>query len=276
MSSLTDPELRALLAVDPRRAWRAFIDQHTPTLLALIERAGVVDRDEAMEIYVLACERLSAHDCDRLRRRDPAKGSIQAWLAVVIRHIVVDWVRSRAGRRRLFGAIKQLDPFDRQVFELYYWEDRMPAEIAEIIGTRSAARVGLDAVFAALARIERALTERHRADLLSLARRSRAPVSLDDREGPVADVVDEAPDPEVAAAARESRDGLAQALASLPAEDAAIVRLKVIQGLSLKEIERALHLGRLTGQRLAAILDALRAALDRSASREAPADWTRS
>lgn len=47
VNGLTDQEFRILLAADPRQAWRAFIDRHTPTLLALIERAGIVDRDEA-------------------------------------------------------------------------------------------------------------------------------------------------------------------------------------------------------------------------------------
>ena len=276
MSGLTDPKFRTLLAADPRQAWRAFIDQHTPTLLALVERAGIADRDEAMEVYVLACERLSERDCERLRMRDPAKGSIQGWLAVVVRHIIVDWVRSRAGRRRLFGAIKQLDALDRQVFELYYWDNRMPEEIAQIIGSRSAEPLRVDAVFAALARIERALTERHRADLLSLAVRSRVPVSLDDEEAPAVDAIDASPDPETAVVASEARDRVAAALSGLPAEDAAIVRLKFIQGLSLREIERALHLTGLTEARLDRILESLRTTLNRGGTSGPEAAWARS
>lgn len=266
MRGLTEQDFRTLLAADPRRAWRAFLDQHTPTLLALIERAGIIDRDEAMEIYVLACERLAENNCERLRRRDPAKGSIQAWLSVVIRHVVVDWVRSRTGRRRLFGAIRELGAFDQRVFELYYWEDRMPTEIAEIIGTRSGTRVGLDGVFAALSRIERVLTARHRADLLALSVRSRAPVSLDDEDSGVADIVDEAADPEASVVGDQSRDALARALAALPPEDAAIVRLRFVQGLSLEDVQRALHLKHLTEGRVTGIVDALRAALERSES----------
>lgn len=264
MGGLTEQDFRTLLAADPSRAWRAFLEQHTPTLLALIERAGIVDRDEAMEIYILACERLSENNCERLRRRDPAKGSIQAWLSVVVRHVVVDWVRSRSGRRRLFGVIRELDEFDQRVFELYYWEDRMPAEIAEIIGSRSGTRVGLHGVFAALSRIEGVLTNRQRADLLALSVRSRAPVSLDDEAGDVPEIADEAADPEASVAAGQSHEALARALGALPAEDAAIVRLRFVQGLSLKDIERALHLKQLTEERLAGILEALRAALERS------------
>jgi DNA-directed RNA polymerase specialized sigma24 family protein len=121
-------------------------------------------------------------------------------------------------------------------------------------------------VFAALSRIERVLTDRHRADLLALSVRSCAPVSLDDEEADVAEIVDEAPDPEASVAAGQSREALARALAALPAEDAAIVRLRFVQGLSLKNVQRALHLKHLTEDRMATILDALRAALERSES----------
>lgn len=96
MAPLADTALRDLLVEDPRRGWRVFIDQYTPALLALIEQAGIRDRDEAMELYVRACEHLAADDCARLRRYDPSKGTLNAWLAAVARHVAVDWVRSRA------------------------------------------------------------------------------------------------------------------------------------------------------------------------------------
>ena len=114
VAELRDQELDALLAADSERAWRVFVDRYTPTLLALIERAGIVDRDEAMDLYVLVCERLSEDDCGRLRRRDASRGSLEGWLAVVVRNVAVDWVRSRAGRRRLFGAVKRLTLFDQR------------------------------------------------------------------------------------------------------------------------------------------------------------------
>ena len=67
---ISEDRLRLLLAEDPARGWQAFIDTYTPALLGMIERAGIGDRDEAMEIYVRACERLAANDCAALRRRD--------------------------------------------------------------------------------------------------------------------------------------------------------------------------------------------------------------
>jgi hypothetical protein len=52
---MDDHELRVLLVEDTRRGWRAFIDEYTPTLLGLIHRAGITERDEAMDVYVRAC-----------------------------------------------------------------------------------------------------------------------------------------------------------------------------------------------------------------------------
>src|SRR5512134_692580 len=126
MSELTDRELRERLIVDAEAGWRAFVDQYTPRLLQLIEQCGVRDRDEAMDLYVHVCERLAADDCARLRKHDPGKGALAAWLATVVRRMLVDWVRSRQGRKRLFGSIRELAAVDQQVFELFYWRRHSP------------------------------------------------------------------------------------------------------------------------------------------------------
>src|ERR1700747_2011071 len=97
-----------------------------------MRRAGLEDRDEVMEVYVLICERLSERRFERLKTQDAARGSIGGWLAVLARHAAVDWIRSRKGRRRLFQAVRNLSPLDQRVFEHYYWDERTPGEIAGI------------------------------------------------------------------------------------------------------------------------------------------------
>jgi DNA-directed RNA polymerase specialized sigma24 family protein len=251
--------LQALLDADPAGGWRVFIDEYTPVLLALIERAGLRDRDEAMDVYVRVCERLSEHGCARLRRRDVSRGALESWLAVLVRNVVVDWVRSRAGRRRLFGAVRRLDPFDQRVFELYYWQDRTPSEIAGVLGDAGAA--GLIRVLDALERIGSVLSERHRSELISMTLRARSMASLESSMEEGMDVRDDRPDPELAVRGRETAALLASALAHLPSEDAAILRLKYVQGLTHRQIERALRLGRLTDERVAALTRTLRARL---------------
>ena len=261
VAPLADDQIRALLERDPREGWRAFIDAYTPVLLTLIERAGLRDRDEAMDVYVRTCERLAERGCERLRRHDPSRGEYAGWLAAVVRHVIVDWVRSRAGRRRLFGVIKALDPAAQRVFELYYWEDRTPTEIAGIMRSADPA-IDLTAVFDALERVDRVLTDRHRSELLSMAARARSAGSLDADPERAAEIPDPSQaTPESVMTAREVDARFASALASLPAEDAAIVRLRFVQGLTLRQVEEALHIDRLAPSRVRDILDRMRALL---------------
>ena len=244
---LADGEIRTLLVQDPARGWRMFIDQYTPLLLALIERAGIQDREEAMEIYVLVCERLAANDCARLRRHDPGRGALGAWLSVLVRNVLVDWVRSRVGRRRLFKSIKGLPSFEQRVFELFYWENRSPAEMVELLADFGSP--SLVDVLGALDRVQAALTKRQRAELLATAARGAKPVSLDvpsDEADRPYDVADPNANPEAQAQERELNSLVDRALAALPAGEAVILRLKYMEGLSLQQIRQALHLDQLT------------------------------
>jgi DNA-directed RNA polymerase specialized sigma24 family protein len=259
---LADHALRLRLIEDTHHGWRTFVDQHTATLLALIERAGIRDRDEAMEIYTLACERLAANECARLRRWDPAKGTLRAWLAVVVRRVIVDWVRSRRGRRRVFGAVKKLDEFHQRVFELYFWDERSPAEMAEELSVERRSPVSLGQVLSAIDAIDAVLSERHRSELVSLAARSRHAVSLDAAlEDGAADPLDEHNDVEGAVHRDQLESAFTRALAALPAEDAAIIRLHYVEGLSLRDVGRALHLTSLSMERVRSIVERLRVTL---------------
>lgn len=252
-------EFRVELAADPEAAWRKFIDRYTPTLLAAIERIGITDRDEAMEIYVRACERLAANNCVALRRWDPSRGAFGSWLSVVVRRVAVDWVRSRAGRRRLFGVVKRLPRTTQRIFELYYWQGLMPSALAQHLSVEERRAVTLEEVFDGLSAIDAALSARHRSDLLSLAARAR-PVALDDDPDGI-DAPADTPDPEQALERRRLDRRLEAALARLPAEDAAIVSLRYIEGLGLREIERLLRIEALSAARVQRIVAQLRAAL---------------
>jgi DNA-directed RNA polymerase specialized sigma24 family protein len=260
VAPLSDDAVHALILSDPARGWRAFIDQYTPLMLGLIRRGSVTDRDEMMEVYVLVCEQLSARGFERLKSQSAGRGSLGGWLAVLIRHAIVDWVRSRRGRRRMFQAVEDLPALDRRVFELYYWDERSPSEIAELAASDTGGRADLPAVFEALGRLHATLSDRHRADLLTQAGRAKAPVAIDETDAP-ARVADPGPDPETAARIGQLNTTFETALARLPDEDAAIVRLKYVEGLSTSDVERALGISRLTDKRLQLIRESLRASL---------------
>jgi DNA-directed RNA polymerase specialized sigma24 family protein len=261
MAGTVERDLRQRLLEDPRGAWSAFIEEFTPTLLTIIEHAGLRSHDEAMEIYVRTCEHLAADDCARLRRHDPAKGPLAAWLTVVVRRVIVDWVRSRKGRRRVFQSIRDLGPEDRGVFELYYWRGYSPVEIAELTSTGRERPASLAEVFESLERIERALSERQRAELLSMAARVRQPASLEDDSGRSVDPPDERQDPEFEVRVQQTGELLAAALRELPAEDSLLVSMRYLDGLSQAQVERALQLPSLGPGRMGAILARLRSLL---------------
>lgn len=263
MSGLSDRELRERLITDVEAGWKAFVDQYTPRLLQIIGQCGVRDRDDAMDLYVHVCERLAADDCARLRRHDPAKGTLASWLSTVVRRMLVDWVRSNDGRRRLFGSIRALPAVDQEVFEWYYWRRRTPSEIAGLIRGASGEGIGLAAVFASIERVERALTERQRADLVVMTARASAMVALEDEDGEaMVQAISASPDPEAMLLIGRRDQALAAALATLPAEDRVIVSMRFMDGLTLAEIRRALHLDSLAQDRVDAIVTALRRAIE--------------
>ena len=260
---LSDGALRELLSRDPAQGWRAFIDQYTPSILTSIEQAGITRRDDAMDLYVGVCEHLAADDCARLRRHDPAKGTLHAWLRTVARNMVIDRVRSRVGRRRLFRSVRELPAVDRDVFELFYWRERTPSEIAELLRDASGRPLGLVRTLDALERVERALTVRQRADLLAMASRGRRPASLDEDEpGTIGEPADERPTPELTLRMRQTSAAFAASLAELPPEDALIVSMKFVDGLTYGQIAHALHLTSLMLDRVSRILGALRARIE--------------
>jgi DNA-directed RNA polymerase specialized sigma24 family protein len=169
-----------------------------------------------------------------------------------VRHTVVDWVRSRAGRRRLFRSIERLEAGDRRVFELYYWEHLRAAEIAETL------QASLAKVLDALNRIHEAMSDRHHAQLLAVVSRTSRTASLDSGDVSLREVAAEPASAETRLRAREIDASLTAALAALPREDAAIIRLTFVQGWSRREVQRALHLDGLTPDRIAGILAALK------------------
>jgi RNA polymerase sigma factor (sigma-70 family) len=259
-----DQALQRLLTEDPRQGWTMFVDAYTPTLLSLIERSGVAERDEVLDVYVRVCERLAANDCARLRRYDARRGALAAWLTLVVRHAVVDWVRSRKGRRRFFNGIRRLDRFDRQVFELYYWRQLRPADVAQSLHRTLGRAVSLDEVLTALDRVHGALTDRNRAQLASLLVRTRRVEPLDAGDDrPSLQPADTGDDPEKALQARESEAAWTDALRDLSREEAVIVRMLFVHGWARHEVQRALHLRELTSARIQGILAKLREALVR-------------
>lgn len=271
--SVDPPEAAAvrvleLLAADTGAGWRLFVTEYTPTLLTLIAASGVREHDEAMDVYVRVCEQLVANECERLRRFDPARGRMGGWLTAVVRNAVVDWIRSRRGRRRLFGSIKALDPIDQQVFDLFYYRGHRVTEIAGVL-RMSQPTISVADVFESLDRIEHALSSRQRAELMTMAAGVRDPISLEPADGETRhEPADPAGGPELTLVTAEMTRLLEAALARLPVEEALIVSMHYLEGLTKPQIERALGVGPITNHRMTVILARLRVLLEDSTQKQ--------
>jgi RNA polymerase sigma factor (sigma-70 family) len=117
-------------------------------------------------------------------------------------------------------------------------------------------------VLTALDRVQAALTQRQRAELLAMAARVARPVSLDvtgDETDRPYEVADSAATPEEQVQERELHNLINRAFAALPSVEAAILRLKYMEGLSLRQIRQALHLDQLTEQHVQDIFQRFKA-----------------
>jgi RNA polymerase sigma factor (sigma-70 family) len=248
---------------DQTHAWRLFLESHSPAILRLIRRAGVGRRDEVMDVYVRVCERLRQDECARLSAFDPRRGTIAAWLSVVVRRVAIDWVRSRAGRRRHFASIRRLGPLERSVFELKYWQDPPPDDYAASLTALVGRPVHAREADAALERVERALIQRHRTDLCAALTRAQRAVSIDRSDGEASiPVPDPRPDPEERALAAEVAGELGRLMALLPDEDRQILQLKFAHGCSHREMSTALEVD-VTDDRVRRAVARLRALIGR-------------
>ena len=80
-------------------------------------------------------------------------------------------------------------------------------------------------------------------------------------------VASDAPGPEAAMLAAHDQRAIDAALATLDTEDRVIVSMRFIDGLTLPEIKRALHLDALSQERVSRIILALRGAMEQQEGR---------
>src|SRR5204862_3804 len=77
-----------------------------------------------------------------------------------------------------FKSIQALPRLEQRVFELFYWENAMPGEMVDRLAGEEFGSPTLAAVLESLERVQQALTERQRGELLAMTSRGAAAVSL--------------------------------------------------------------------------------------------------
>src|SRR5437763_15826157 len=120
-----EPWLGPLRAGNADDAWDLFIDQYRALIFATI-RHYTRDHDQVMDVFAEVCSALRHDRLARLQRywdRRTHTARFSSWLVTVIRHLVIDWVRQHAYRRRPRRRAT-LSALQQQLFELVFVQHR--------------------------------------------------------------------------------------------------------------------------------------------------------
>ncbi len=103
MTSTEHHLIRRIQAGD-KGAVNDLYDRYAAPLLALAHRI-IDDRDDAEDVVLEALARAWRE----AKRFDPTRGSVRAWLTVIVRSRALDLVRARARRHAMAGAAATAD-----------------------------------------------------------------------------------------------------------------------------------------------------------------------
>ncbi len=234
---------------NPEAAWDAFVEEYSGAVLAVVRRM-LDDEDARMETYLFIMERLSANGARKLRTYDGGPDDsgrrFHAWLKVVARNLTVDWIRAQQGRRVIPRSIASMEPLDREIFRLAFWEKRTRSEIVEDVRMTSGLDLTITELGRRLQRIEGRLPASFMGNLVNEENvRRGTPLSLDEdsvlqQAGSGPDAKATWPHPQEWLERAEVRRGFRQAVAKLDEEEARISRLRFQQEWTAKEIAEEL------------------------------------
>jgi len=217
---------RATLAAgNSAGAWDLFIARYRRLIFAVIRRT-LDDDDDVSDVFAEVCADLSSDELARLARHtDSGKARFSTWLATVVHHRTIDWVRHRDGRRRI-SAPTELSPIQQQIFDRIVVEHRSHVEAYDL--TRQ--RLNLPLSFGAFMREVTATYE--------ALERTTGKTVAHYFPGPPSPIGQEEPQPHDALVLSESASRLEAALATLPPDERLAIQLFVIDELSADAVAR--------------------------------------
>ena len=132
---MDEPWMARLIGGDPEGAWDAFIGRYRRLIFAAI-RHNASEPDDVMDVFARVCEALREDDFRRLRAyfaKPVHEARFSTWLVTVVRHLTIDWIRHRDGRRGLPTVIQGLPPLQRRIFELVFERQMSHVEAYETL-----------------------------------------------------------------------------------------------------------------------------------------------
>jgi RNA polymerase sigma factor (sigma-70 family) len=286
---MQDSEDRALLdaiAAGGPAAWQAFLDSCSEAVFRVVGLFADT-YDERMDLFLFVCGKLHDEDMRRLRSfrfRVETPCRFSTWLAVVVKNLAVDYLRSRDGRFRPFRNVDAMEEIDRLVFDYHLRDGRPLAEVRQILGTRHGIGVGDEELEGRAARVESSLSPSQRWRLMARLAERRDHLALDPVSGAAGPgaresipLTDSGENPEQALRHRESDQAVRAALLEVPARERLAVTLRYRDSLSAREVGAVLNVAPAEAERLARDgARRMRESLARAEGAAAPAARTRS
>lgn len=210
------------------QAWDNFITRYRPLIFATIQHYAR-DYDDVMDVFARVCEALREDDMRRLRNyieQPDHTARFSTWLVVVIRHLTIDWFRSRDGRRTLSSLSDGFSPLRRKIFEAVFLERRTHIEAYELICSQSPHPPTFREFLVELRDTYKSVSEGRRGGIIGeLAPRYSPP---------------DGPEPTDPAEVSERAMRIEKALQTLEPQDRAAVELYVIEEIPASDIARVL------------------------------------
>jgi RNA polymerase sigma factor (sigma-70 family) len=227
-----EPWVRALQEGDSERAWDLFVSQYRRLIFATI-RHYTRDDDEVMDVFADVCGALRKNRLARAQRywdRPTHTARYSSWLATVVRHLAVDWLRRHGLRQRpQFAA--SLSRLQQQIFDCVFVQGRSHVETYELLRTTSDSPLTFSAYVEALRATYRAV-DGSRWSPVAAEIAGAGPLSMIDRG------TDEPSDPAVVV---DTAQRIASALRSLPPDERLAVEMFVVHEMPAAAIARALR-----------------------------------
>lgn len=233
---------------DGDAGWNLFLERFA----AAIYRqtcAFATGHDERMDLFVHVAERLRADDMKRIRafrRRPEAPCTFRTYLTVVVRNLILDYLRSARGRTRAFKRIADLDLVDREIYERRVCERRPVEEVRQFLG-RHRVPLGYDEIVERANRLESHLSANQRWRLLSRLVAHRRHLAIDPTQEVAAMGGRQIPlpgrgrDPESMLGARAAEKAFRTAIARVHPRKRLALALRFKDGLKIREVARVMH-----------------------------------
>ncbi|MEM7305544.1 MAG: sigma-70 family RNA polymerase sigma factor [Planctomycetota bacterium] len=270
MSHLAPQEFAFLEERDPDLAWSQLLDSCLGTIERAVRRV-VQDDEESRTVVAEVLDRIHTDWPSLIERyqagRDEERGSFRPWLAVVVRRLAIDVLRSLHGRPTPPRAVQRMSPVQQRLFQLLYRERRRLEEAYDVL----VAEDTFSGTYAELAvevrGLEDGLPASARVAAATPRRPARAAGGAGEDDGAPPEPVDRGSQPPSELLARRAaHEGLAGILAELSQNERLLLRAYYIEGATARDVARLVGATseRSVYDRVQALVGRLRAALERA------------